>query len=199
MCEQGIELRRKRDLERYHRRTAERREKGLCLKCGKVPPAPGRSRCEPCAAKKRPADRARHHRRTEARIAQGMCPKCGKRPPEPERSQCGPCREKDAAAGRARDARLRAAGMPLAARARNHAGGRGDQTRPPSLRPSPAATGSAALPPHDIGVTPIRQRHRERLHRFATFATIVRRAAATMPTMVVTRAPIAVMPMLPVA
>ena len=112
MCEQDIAARRKRDLERYHRRTAERREKGLCLKCGKRPPAPGRSRCEPCAAKKRPADRARHHRRTEARIAQGMCPKCGKRPPEPGRSQCGPCLEKDAAAGRARDARLRDAGVP---------------------------------------------------------------------------------------
>ena len=37
MCDQDIELRRKRDLERYHRQTAERRAKGLCLKCGKQP------------------------------------------------------------------------------------------------------------------------------------------------------------------
>ena len=107
MCDQDIELRRKRDLERYHRRTAERREKGLCLKCGKRPPEPHRSQCGPCIEKRRTADLARYHQRTAERVAQGLCPKCGKRPPEPERSQCGPCLEKDAAAGRAR-----AAGMP---------------------------------------------------------------------------------------
>ena len=113
MCDhEDIELRRKRDLERYHRQTAERRARGLCLTCGKRPPAPHRSQCEPCAEKRRAADRARHHRRTAERVARGMCPKCGKRPPAPERSQCQPCLEKDAAAGRARDARLRAAGIP---------------------------------------------------------------------------------------
>ena len=112
MCDTDIAARRKRDLERYHRRTAERRAKGLCLKCGKRPPAPHRSQCEPCAEKQRAGDLARYHRRTAERIARGLCPKCGKRPPEPERGQCGPCLEKDAAAGRARDARLRAAGMP---------------------------------------------------------------------------------------
>ena len=112
MCEHDIELRRKRDLERYHRRTAERRAKGLCLKCGKRPPEPHRSQCEPCAEKQRAGDLARYHRRTAERIAAGMCPKCGKAPPAPGRSQCEPCLAKDAASGRARDARLRAAGMP---------------------------------------------------------------------------------------
>ena len=112
MCELDIEARRARDLERYHRRTAARRAAGLCLKCGKLPPAPHRSQCEPCAAKKRPADRARHHRRTAARVAAGTCPKCGKRPPAPERSICEPCNEKTNRASRARDARLRAAGLP---------------------------------------------------------------------------------------
>ena len=112
MCDQDIEAaRRARDLERYHRRTADRLAKGLCLKCGKRPPAPHRSQCEPCIEKRRPAELARYHQRTAERIARGLCPKCGKRPPEPERSQCGPCLAKDAAAGRARDARLRAAGM----------------------------------------------------------------------------------------
>ena len=82
------------------------------MKCGKRPPEPGRTRCEPCAAKKRPADRARHHRRTAERVDRGLCPKCGKRPPAPGRSQCEPCLEKDRAAGQARDARLRAAGIP---------------------------------------------------------------------------------------
>ena len=53
MCELDIEARRARDLERHHRQTAERRARGLCVKCGKRPPEPGRTRCEPCAAKKR--------------------------------------------------------------------------------------------------------------------------------------------------
>ena len=108
----NIEARRARDLKRYHRRTAERRARGLCVKCGKQPPAPGRSQCEPCAEKKRPADRARHHRRTDERIARGLCPKCGKQPPAPELSVCEPCAEKKRIAGRARDAKLRAAGKP---------------------------------------------------------------------------------------
>ena len=119
MCEVDIEARRARDLERYHRRTAERRAAGLCVKCGKRPPVPHRSQCEPCAAKKRPADRARHRRRAAARIAAGLCPKCGKRPPAPERSLCGPCNERTNRAGRTRDARLRAAGIPR--RDREHA------------------------------------------------------------------------------
>ena len=112
MADQDLEVRRACDLERYRRRTAERRAQGLCLKCGKQPPAPGRSQCEPCAAKKRPADRARHHRRTAERIAQGLCPKCGKQPPAAELGVCAPCAEKKRIAGRARDARLRAAGKP---------------------------------------------------------------------------------------
>ena len=112
MCELDIKARRVRDLERYHRRTAERRARGLCLKCGKRPPAPHRSQCGACAAKKRPADRTRHHRRTVARIATGMCPKCGKRPPASGRGVCGSCAEKCNKASRARDARLRAGGLP---------------------------------------------------------------------------------------
>ena len=112
MCCQDIEARRARDLERFHRRTAERRARGLCLKCGKCPPATGRTVCEPCAAKKRPADGERFHRRTAARITQGLCPKCGKQPPAPGLSLCEPCTEKRNRASRARDARLKAAGKP---------------------------------------------------------------------------------------
>ena len=112
MTDQDIVVRRARDLERYHRRTAERRAQGLCLKCGKRPPALGRSQREPCAAKKRAPDRARHHRRTVERHAQGLCPKCGKQPPAPELSVCASCAEQKRVAGRARDARLRAAGTP---------------------------------------------------------------------------------------
>ena len=112
MTGQDIEKLRAAYRESYHRKTAARREKGLCVTCGKQQPTPGRTRCEPCAAKKRPGDRARHHRRTAERVAAGMCPRCGERPPAPERSQCEPCLAKDAAAGRARDARLKAAGLP---------------------------------------------------------------------------------------
>ena len=112
MTEQDIATRRARDLERYHRRVAERRAKGLCVKCGKCPPAPHRSTCEPCAEKRRPADLARHHRRSAERATQGLCPKCAKQPPAPGRSLCEPCAEKRNRASRARDARLRAAGMP---------------------------------------------------------------------------------------
>ena len=112
MCEQDIAARRARDLERYHRRAAERRAQGLCLKCGKRPPAPHRSQCEVCAEKRRPTDRERFHRRTAARTAQGLCPKCGKRPPAPDHQFCEPCGDKRNRASRARDARLRAAGMP---------------------------------------------------------------------------------------
>ena len=112
MVDPDILVRRARDLERYHRRIADRRAKGLCLKCGKQPPTPGRTRCEPCAEKKRPADRARHHRRTAERTAQGLCLKCGKQPPAPELGVRASCAEKQRVAGRARDARLRAAGKP---------------------------------------------------------------------------------------
>ena len=112
MTEQDIATRRARDLERYHRRTAERRAAGLCLKCGKRPPAPHRSQCEPCIEKRRSADLARHHRQTAERAARGLCPRCGKQPPAPGRSMCEACNEKRNRASRARDARLRAAGIP---------------------------------------------------------------------------------------
>ena len=111
MIEQDIATRRARDLERYHRRTAERKAKGLCLKCGKRPPAPHRSQCEPCIEKRRRADLACHHRRTAERAARGLCPKCGKQPPATGRTLCEACNEKRNRASRARDARLRAAGM----------------------------------------------------------------------------------------
>ena len=102
MCEQDIEARRARDPERYHRRAAERCARGLCLKCGKRPPAPHRSQCEPCAGKRRPAERS----------AQGLCPKCGRCPPASDRTLCDSCGQKRNRASRARDAGLRAAGMP---------------------------------------------------------------------------------------
>ena len=59
MAYRDIEARRRNDLERFHRRNEARRAAGLCLKCGKVSPAPERTLCEPCLEKRRAADRAR--------------------------------------------------------------------------------------------------------------------------------------------
>ena len=113
MCEQDdIEAQRARERERWHRRAADRSEKGLCLACGKRAPAPDRTRCEPCASKRRKADADRQRRRTASRVAKGLCPKCGKAAPEPERTLCASCNEQRNRAARARDARRRAEGAP---------------------------------------------------------------------------------------
>ena len=62
MACKDVNIRRARDRERFRRRTAERIAKGLCPKCGKQPPAPERSLCETCAAKRNAASRARDAR-----------------------------------------------------------------------------------------------------------------------------------------
>ena len=49
------EVGKSRDRERYHRRVAERRVVGLCVKCGRCQPAPGRPICDACAEKARAA------------------------------------------------------------------------------------------------------------------------------------------------
>ena len=132
--------RRRRNLERFHQRSAERRAAGLCLKCGKVPPAPDRTLCEPCLMKRRAADRARtarlraegkpsrdmerareyerersrrqHAERREA----GICTKCGRSPARPERSLCEPCAERSRIRDRARHAEAKAQGIPYGGR-----------------------------------------------------------------------------------
>ncbi len=113
MCKQDdTEARRARERARWHRRAEERRANGRCLACGKHPPVPGRTRCEPCASKAREADRERHRRRTEARVARGLCPRCGRTEPEPGFTLCPACNDRRNQAGRARDAKLRAEGRP---------------------------------------------------------------------------------------
>ena len=56
------ETRRAHDRARYRKRTAERLAAGLCPRCGKFPPSPGRSLCEGCARKACAAGRARDAR-----------------------------------------------------------------------------------------------------------------------------------------
>ena len=66
MVDPDILVRRARDLERHHRNTAERRARGLCLKCGKrpprAPPQPVRAVCREAAAR-RPWTLSPAHRR----------------------------------------------------------------------------------------------------------------------------------------
>ena len=126
---------RARDLERYHRRTAERVAQGLCQKCGKRPPAPDHQLCEPCNEKTNRASRARDarlraagmprrdrerareyerersRRETEARRAAGICTKCGQSPAVEGRASCEPCLEKRRASDRAKYAAGKAAGL----------------------------------------------------------------------------------------
>ena len=106
---------------RRHRRrqAAERRARGLCPNCGKQPPAPDASLCEPCSGQRREAERTRYakgkaagkpyggrdpgqrrkmareksRRRLRERLEAGLCTRCGHRPPAADGATCEPCRE----------------------------------------------------------------------------------------------------------
>ena len=128
-------VQRLKDRERFARRAAARVAAGLCPRCGKTAPVPGRSVCEPCAAKRNHASRARDarlraeaksrrdpakarqyerersHRERAARQAQGICARCGREPVAPGRSSCDPCLEKRRASDRAKYAAGKAAGL----------------------------------------------------------------------------------------
>ena len=123
--------------ERHRKRTAERLVRGLCPKCGKTPPAPGRSVCAPCGERGRKSERARYargkaegkryggrkpesrrraawernrKRRRERREA-GLCTRCGDHPPLEGSVACEPCREVRRAAERELYAARRAKGL----------------------------------------------------------------------------------------
>ena len=115
-------------------RTAERVAQGLCPRCGRQAPAPGRAVCDPYAEKRRIADRGRAAKRRAAgiqrvrdpkarqaeyqrararaadRLAQGLCTRCGRHPHEPERRLCASCGERQRQRDRDRYARGRDAG-----------------------------------------------------------------------------------------
>ena len=78
MAYRDPEVGRARDRERFQRRTAERIAHGLCPNCGRLPPEPGRSLCEPCGEKRRAA---------------GLCGHCGERTFDGD-ARCGPCAER---------------------------------------------------------------------------------------------------------
>ena len=119
------------------KRYAARAARGLCTRCGKLPPEPGLKVCGSCGEKRRPADKARRararardkpyagrdpvqrrradragdRRRRRARREAGLCPNCGRNPPEDGRSVCEACGEAHRAAARRRYAARRSAGV----------------------------------------------------------------------------------------
>ena len=130
------EIRDSKDRDRYLRRVAARAAAGLCLTCGRKPPASGRKSCEPCLARRRKADRLRHRKaaasgrqyggrdpekkrrssraagrkRRADRLAAGSCTRCGRNPPVDGGATCEPCRISRRAAEKARYTARRAAG-----------------------------------------------------------------------------------------
>ena len=140
MAYRDPDRRRARDRERVARRTAARIEAGLCTRCGRTEPLPGRRLCAPCNEKRNAASRARDARLRAAgkprrdpeqvkryerersrrlhaeRKAAGLCTKCGAAEARPERTTCEPCAEEHRARDRARDARVKAEGIPYGGR-----------------------------------------------------------------------------------
>ena len=131
------QARRAYERERHRRRSAERRARGLCPKCGGDPPTPGRSLCRTCGEKGRADERARYdrarlegaayggrcpesrrrmarERRRKQRIERkeaGLCVRCGELAPAESSVVCDTCREARRAEERELYARRRVAGL----------------------------------------------------------------------------------------
>ena len=73
------------DKERYEKR----KQSGMCVKCGKVPPRPNRVCCETCAEK----DRVRRDETREFFKKMGLCARCGKHKVYGSRVECLDCAE----------------------------------------------------------------------------------------------------------
>ena len=176
MAYRDILKRRTNDLARFHRRNEARRSAGLCLNCGKVPPAPERTLCQPCAETRRAADRARsarlraegkprrdsdnakryereRSRRLHAdRKAAGICTKCGRAPAPPERTTCEPCAEQHRARDRARHAKAKAEGVPYGGRdpeARRRAGRKRSRRRSEARKAAGMCIRCGNVPPEE--------------------------------------------------
>lgn len=67
--------------------------RGLCIWCGKTPPVPGHTRCEPCREIGRASARKHQAKRRAAALVFGLCRSCCLREAMPRRSQCGVCAE----------------------------------------------------------------------------------------------------------
>lgn len=125
--------------ERYRRRTEKRLQQGLCPKCGRYEPDPGRTLCRSCGEQRRRYERVRYaegmaagklyagksaiakrrsarrrsRRRRQQRKANGLCVRCGHSPHVPDGASCEPCLEKRRAAEQAIYAARKTAGCCL--------------------------------------------------------------------------------------
>ncbi|MYA95755.1 MAG: hypothetical protein F4X91_05035, partial [Nitrospinae bacterium] len=137
MPHRDSERRRVYERERHRRRVEERRAMGLCIKCGKDRPAPGRSLCDSCLERSRAAERARYERarlegaayggrdpesrrrmarersrrRRRERTEAGLCTTCGERKPVEGGAVCETCCEERRVAERELYAERRARGL----------------------------------------------------------------------------------------
>ena len=131
------EVRRAYERKRHRRRAESRREQGLCPKCGRDSPAPGRSLCDSCLGKSRAAERARYlerkiegsayggrcpesrrrmareraRKRRRERLEAGRCTTCGEREPAGGAAVCGDCRQARRAAEKMLYEKRRASGQ----------------------------------------------------------------------------------------
>lgn len=89
-------------------RYQKKKDAGICVMCGKVPAAPGRTYCEKCAEQRKKyhyaqkpetvgkykvTARASGKARYERRKAAGLCTRCGK-PAAPGKTNCEECLQK---------------------------------------------------------------------------------------------------------
>lgn len=79
--------------EQSKKRYIDRKQKGLCIQCGKHPHTDGVLSCEECRIKRQKFDRNKTIKRRKA----GMCIRCGKHPVIPGYASCSRCHHKDLA------------------------------------------------------------------------------------------------------
>ena len=80
------EIKRRAGRARSKRRQGLRIEAGLCIRCGRQPPAEGGTSCQPCRDQRRAAERQQYRDRREA----GLCTRCGGAVHD-GLSRCAPC------------------------------------------------------------------------------------------------------------
>ena len=180
MAYRDPEVQRQRDRERFRRRTAERRARGLCPRCGDRPPATDRTVCEPCADKRnrtgrahdarlraegkprrdpekaRAAGRERDRRQRARRQAQGLCAKCGREPAAPALRLCERCAGKRREADRAHYEAARAEGKLYGGRdpdAKRRSARAGSRKRDNARRDAGLCTRCGRRPPIEGGTT----------------------------------------------
>ena len=76
------------------RRKAGFKAKGLCPWCGKVPPAPGRTRCDACLEIARQSSIQWMRERRKIWKEFGICGVCGNREAMPKQTRCAYCAER---------------------------------------------------------------------------------------------------------